>query len=203
MKISDIKPQVKNPDRSSIYLDGKYSFSLNNEQLAKAKLEIGDEISPEELKSWQAESELGKIEAKVLNYLSYRPRSIWEIEEYFKREKISKGMGERLLERLKGWGYVDDRKFAESWVQNRRAMKSVSRRRLQQELRAKHIDSEIIEEVLAEDETSDTEALVQLIENKRRQSRYADDQKLMAYLARQGFGYGDIKAAMSETENQD
>jgi SOS response regulatory protein OraA/RecX len=41
--------------------------------------------------------------------------------------------------------------------------------------------------------------LTNQIVRKRQQSKYHDDElKLMQYLARQGFGYGEIKSALSE-----
>jgi SOS response regulatory protein OraA/RecX len=38
-----------------------------------------------------------------------------------------------------------------------------------------------------------------VIERKRRQTKYQDDTKLMQYLARQGFGYDDIKSALQNS----
>jgi SOS response regulatory protein OraA/RecX len=64
------------------------------------------------------------------------------------------------------------------------------------ELRAKRISDDIISQILSEDETDERETLKTLIAKKR--SRYPDDQKLMQYLARQGFEYDEIKAAMQE-----
>jgi SOS response regulatory protein OraA/RecX len=43
---------------------------------------------------------------------------------------------------------------------------------------------------------SELDQLVRLIEVKRRQSRYGDPQKLLGYLARQGYGYDTIKKAL-------
>ena len=44
MKITTIKQQVKNPERASIFVDGKYSFSLSLNELVAEKLKIGQEI---------------------------------------------------------------------------------------------------------------------------------------------------------------
>jgi SOS response regulatory protein OraA/RecX len=70
-------------------------------------------------------------------------------------------------------------------------------RKITLELRKKHIASDIIEQVLADDETDERTMLRELIAKKRQQSKFKeDDLKLMQYLARQGFGYGDIKDAL-------
>jgi SOS response regulatory protein OraA/RecX len=54
----------------------------------------------------------------------------------------------------------------------------------------------VIRQVLEEDETTDRDTLKQLVIKKRQQSRYQDDTRLMQYLARQGYGYDDIKKAL-------
>ena len=83
-------------------------------------------------------------------------------------------------------------------MRNRRLLKAVSKRRLMQELRQKRIADDVIQQVLAEDETDDRNVLRELVERKRRQSKYQDNLKLMQYLARQGFSYDDIKAALAD-----
>jgi regulatory protein len=101
------------------------------------------------------------------------------------------------MQKLVRLGLVDDEKFAEAWVRNRRLLKPVSNRRLTQELRQKHVADEIIGRTLAEDETDEQTVLGELIARKRRQTKYQDDLKLMQYLARQGFAYEDIKSSLT------
>jgi SOS response regulatory protein OraA/RecX len=69
------------------------------------------------------------------------------------------------------------------------------------ELKQKHINEDIIREVLDEDETDERDQLRTLVAKKR--SRYPDDQKLMQYLARQGFGFDDIKSVLREIDEDD
>ena len=83
------------------------------------------------------------------------------------------------------------------WVDNRRLLKSTSQRRLQMELRQKRVADEVIQQTLANDPTDERQVLSDLIARKRKIARFAaDDQKLMAYLIRQGFSYEDVKDAM-------
>jgi regulatory protein len=127
-----------------------------------------------------------------------RPRSRWEMEQYLKRKQCSPALAEIILNKLSIMQILDDRVFAEAWVANRRLLKTTSRRRLLQELRAKRVPDEIAEQAVSADQTDERAVLAELITRKRRQARYQDDQKLMQYLAGQGFGYGDIKAALEE-----
>ena len=196
MKITDIKQQVKRAGRYSIYLDGKYTFSLGENELLKLGLYSGQELTEEELANYQDESEYGKWFDRTLNLLSYRIRSEWELRDYLKRKDADPDTIDKILNKLSDTGYVNDEQFAKRWVENRRLMKATSKRRLAQELRQKHISSEIIDQALAEDETDERAVLKELVEKMRR--RYPEDIKLMQYLARQGYNYDDIKSALNE-----
>lgn len=192
-KITAIKQQVKRAGRYSIFIDEKYAFSLSEGALLDSKIVIGQEVTPEQLADFKDTSAFDKAYGNTLAYVARRLRSEWELRDYFRRKEIDEESGELILERLRGFGYVSDLKFARSWVDNRRAIKSVSRRRLQLELRQKHVPDDVIGQVLEEDETTDLDTLRALVVKKRQQTRYQDDQKLMQYLARQGYGYDDIK----------
>lgn len=198
MKITAVKQQVKRADRYSIYVDGKYSFSLGENEFLKLGLYSGQEISDEELTSFKGESDYGKWFDKTLNLLSYRMRSEWELRDYLKRKKAPEEYVDKIINKLRINGYVNDEQFAKRWVENRRLLKSTSKRRLMQELRQKRIATDIIDIVLADDETDEKQQLKELVEKKR--GRYPDKLKLMQYLARQGYNYDDIKSVLSELD---
>jgi regulatory protein len=200
MKVTAVKQQAKRADRYSVYVDGKYTFSLHERQLIAVGLHSGQELTKAELEAFQSESAEGKLFDKLLNVLSYRPRSEWELRDYLRRKQAEPEVADKLIEKLRELRYVDDEAFARAWVESRMASKPTSRRKLKAELQAKRVDLAIIDNALEEttDSASDLAAIQQLIEKKR--ARYPDETKLMQYLARQGFSYGDIRTAL---EHQD
>ena len=198
MQITDIKRQEKRQGRFSIYADGKYAFSLSDWQLAKSGIKLGREISKVDLDDLKYQSEFGKIYDRTLMWLGMRPRSECEIDQYLKKKTDNQETIAAVKEKVAQINQINDRAFAESWVNSRRSLKSTSKYRLAQELRQKRISDEIISAVLSEDETTDLETIIQIIEKKSRQSRYKDQDKMMAYLSRQGFRYDDIKAAFMQ-----
>ena len=101
-----------------------------------------------------------------------------------------------IVECLCGKGYLDDRRFAEWYVENRFVKKGVSRKRLRMELMKKGVATEIIDEVL--DGRDDEKELRKMIARKR--SKYDDPQKLVAYLCRQGFSYDLVRKLVEEDE---
>lgn len=200
MKITAIKQQVKRQGRYSIFVEGKYAFSLSDTALLETGLTNGQELSASEVKVLKQQSVDDKLYNNALNYVALRPRSTWEMQQYLQRKGCSPSLAEGILNKLSYLDLLNDEVFARSWVANRRLLKPISRRRLNQELRAKRIPEEIIQSVLGKDETDELDVLRELVERKRRQSRYHDVQKLMQYLASQGFQYSDIKTVLSETD---
>jgi regulatory protein len=202
MKITAIKQQEKLKGRYSIFVDEKYAFSLSDTALLDAKLVTGQELTEQELKEYKELSADDKIYGLVLRYVAIRPRSKWEIETYLQRKHSPPPLQEKILNKLSINNLIDDKAFAESWVASRRLLKPISTRRLQLELKQKRISEEIIQQVLADDETDEKTVLKELITRKRKQSKYQDNEKLIAYLSRQGFNYGDIKDVFSEIDEE-
>lgn len=202
MNITNIKQQVKRTDRYSIFVDDKYAFSLSESELIARGIHSGQELSREELTEFKEASKLDKVYGLVLQIVARRPRSEKELRDYLRRKNQDEKSTEIILNKLRNIGMVNDDDFAHRWVENRRLLKPVSKRRLVQELRQKGIASDIIDATLAEDTTSDLDTLKELIAHKRRQTKYQNDPtKLMQYLARQGFSYDDIKSSLQEPLN--
>jgi len=208
MKITGVTTQQKDKNRVNVMVDGKYRFSLDIFQYADLGLRVGQDYTDEELTALETESQFGKAYARALEYCLMRPHSAREMRDYLYRKtqdtrtktgEVKKGVSAdittRVFDRLSEKGYVDDEKFTRYWVENRRLTKGVSRRKLTAELKSKGIDSVIIERFLSESVRSDEDELQKIIAKKR--ARYPDEQKLMQYLARLGFGYDDIKRALS------
>lgn len=200
MKITDIKQQVKRQGRYSIFVDEKYSFSLSENELMKSGIRIGKQYTEKELIELKAKAVIDKAYMRALDLLARRPRSQWEMEDYLKRKDYDRETIEVIIERLLEANHLNDYRFAQQWVASRRLLKNTSQRRLWQELKQKRVSQEIINQVLEEDETDEKEELRQIISKKRQQTRYQDKEKLIAYLLRQGFNYGDIKDVLNQED---
>jgi len=199
MKITTIRPQQKIRNRYSIYLDGRYAFAVSESMLLEQGLVAGLQLSEADLKKYKKLSSDDNSFNRALRYAAIRNHSQWEIQQYLLRKAVSEDQSQNIIQRLADLGFIDDQNFARSWVENRRLLKPVSRRRLEQELRQKHVPSEIIKETLGQDVAEEIDVLKALIAKKRGQTSYRDNQKLVGYLSRQGFSYEDIKRALTDT----
>lgn len=181
-----------------MYLDDVYTLSLSEDELMRHGVRIGVEFSAEQVKDLKQASAQDLAYVRSLGYLARRPRSEWEMRDYLKRKGCDDTTTTLILNRLSNDGYINDQKFAESWVRSRRLLKPTSLRRLKQELQQKRVSQEVIAVVLEQEPEAELDVLRELAQKKRGQSRYQDPQKLMAYLLRQGFSYGDVKTVISE-----
>jgi regulatory protein len=196
MKITKITQQVKQTGRYSIFLDGVYSFSLSETALLESKLVSGQELTKELVDTYKQLSNEDKLYQRTLNYVALRPHTTWEIEQYLRRKGSPAPLIEQITNKLTQLGLLDDAKFAAAFVHDRQLFHPTSRRKMMLELRKKHVNDDIVREVLANEAGDDQTALLAIIESKRKQTKYQDDLKLMQYLARQGFSYDIIKSAL-------
>lgn len=198
MRVTQIKQQQKNKQRYAIFLDDAYAFSVSERALVSSGLEIGNVYDAAELDALQQRLGFEKAYDKALDMLARRPRSNWEMHQYLERKDFAADVIEVVIEKLTERGYLDDAAFVRSWVTSRQLLKNSSTRRLRQELRAKRIPSDIIEAYFSDSDIDELSNLRELAQRKMQQSRYQDKTKLMQYLARQGFNYGDIKTVIDE-----
>jgi regulatory protein len=202
MTITAIKQQIKNPNRTSIYVDGKYSFSLDLNQLLEYKIKIGLELNETDIKKFTKLSKEGKLKSRALEWLLSRPHSKNEFSDYLMRKKIDHDLINLWSEEFAQKKYLNDEIFAKWWVTLRRDTKNSSYRKLQLELRQKGIDSEIIQSVLEHSEEDERLALKKMIAKKSKLPKFQRDQKkLIAYLVGQGFKYSDITHTLNDPES--
>ncbi|MCG2686122.1 RecX family transcriptional regulator [Candidatus Parcubacteria bacterium] len=149
-KVTAIKPQ-KRAGRFNIYLDDKFAFGLDAEALVKSGLASGQEMSPPEVERLKEENAYGNLLNKALKFLSFRPRSEFEVRTNLKKGVLATPkIIDRVVAKLGDLDLVGDLDFANWWVEQRTAHRPRGRRLLWQELRAKGVSQEIVEQVLEE-----------------------------------------------------
>lgn len=203
MKITSIKQQVKNPGRVSIFVDGKYEFSLSLDELVKHKLKNDLELDKTEVKKFKKISQDGKLRMRALEWLMNRPHSEREFRDYLYKKKLEAEQTDSLVDEFIAKGYLDNAKFA-AWFTELQARRGKSERAIRSELFKKGIDRAIIDKTLSATAGNETQRLKAMIEKKRRLSRYKNDpQKLMQYLVGQGFNWQLIKDELASDQPEE
>lgn len=203
MKITAIKQQVKNPERVSIFLDGKYSFSLSLDELLAQKLKNDEEIDGVRLKKLKKLSEDGKLRMRALAWIMGRPHSTKEFKDYMWRKKADPELTENLIEEFTQKKYLNDIGYG-AWLVELRQRAGKSNRQVRAELFKKGLSREDVEMVMEGQEEDELQRLRALAAKKSNQPRYrADPSKLAKYLLSQGFSYGDVKAVLALDKPED
>lgn len=219
LTITKITAGVKDKNRVNVFINGKFTLSLDVRQVIDLQVKVGRKLSEDELQELHRASEFGKLYQRSLEWAFTRPHSVGETRDYLKRRQLKRTQLNRkriqeelkplpeiqdsainlVIERLAERGYIDDRKFAEYYIENRFIKKGISRRRLIMELRTKKVSEDIIMAALEDSQRNDDVELVKMLEKKAR--RY-DQQKLIQYLVRQGFHYHDVVEAVEDYYNK-
>jgi regulatory protein len=200
--ITAIRQQQRHPDRVNVFLDGHYGFAVTREQALAFGLTIGRELSVDEVARLRAGDMVSKAIEAALRLLVVRPRSEHELRDRLKRKDYDPETIDLALDRVRGWGYLDDADFARRWVENRVQHRPRGERMLKQELRVKGIDPETINEVIEEAEIDEVAAAIAVAEKAASRLRGLDPQvarrRLTGQLARRGFGYDAIRQALKQ-----
>jgi len=148
----------------------------------------------------------GKVLTRAKNvayrFLSYRPRSGAEIEAKLRDKEFDDGIVSQVLAVLGRLGYVNDRQFARQWTESRTRLRGFGRRRIEQELKAKGVDREIIAEVFAEvfGDGMELETAKQAVEKKYPLMKALDPEtrrrRLAGILERKGFSFDIIRTVL-------
>lgn len=197
MKITAIRQQVKNPERVSIFVDERYSFSFSLDELVKYGLKNNQELTGAEVKKYKKISADGKLRARALEWLLNRPHSERELRDYLYRKKAEPDQIENLVSEFTAKGYLNNAKFA-IWFTELQSRRGKSDRAIRAELFKKGIGREQVEAALTTTAGDELTRLRAMIAKKGKLNRYrADPQKFMKYLVSQGFSWQLVKQELS------
>jgi len=194
MQITALEPQVNNPERINLYVDGHFLLGVNAEIVLKMGLQVEQELLPEHLEQLRSEDAEQQAVDRALNYLSFRPRSREEVRRYLRRKETPPEIIEAALARLDRLDFVNDRAFAEFWIETRGQFNPRGAHALKNELRMKGVEREVVDE-LVDDEQDEERALragrkkAMSLVNVPNMDYARFRNRLGPFLQRRGFGY--------------
>lgn len=191
--VTAIRIQQKNPRRANLYLDGKFALGLSLEVVQEFGLRRGMTLSESDLQGLRQAEEGQRALQDALRLLSYRARSVAEMQRRLVDKGYAAASVEGTIGRLEELGLLNDLEFARSWVENRQTFRPRGRRALISELRRKGVSTEIIDQVLEEmlEEGEQAELALSLARKRAVRlgslDRQAFTRRLYSFLARRGF----------------
>ena len=186
-------------------MDDEFAFALSIDEVAKHSLKKGLEMSDEQIARLKETDETDYVYAKLLNFLSYRPRSVKEVRDrLYKYDVKEVAKQDILIDKLKSKGYLDDLSFARWFIESRNTHRPRSKRYLSAELSAKGIGKDIIQAVSGTI-GNESETIRRLLDKKlgpKRTLESVEKQKIYGYLSRQGFAWDKITAVVKSWESE-
>ncbi len=201
-KITDIKEQLKNKKRVSVYLDGEYYCGLDLVTALKYRLKVGEFIEEERLVEIQYTSEMQACFDKALTFIASSVKTEKQIKDKLKKLGYLDEIIDSTLEKLKGYGYVDDGDFARRFTTTYKGVKG--KKLIKLELKKKgvsDVDAEnAVSEIQSQQETVDKLA-EKYLKNKEKDKKSI--LKCYKYLLSKGFDYDEAKQAVEKYEIDD
>lgn len=203
MKITALEPQARQPDRYNLSLDGRFALGLDASVVLAEGLSVGAELLAEDVERLRSREDERRLFDAAVRFLAPRPRSRAEVRRRLLRPHPrhaapSPEAAERILDRLQQLELLDDRQFAEFWIENRERFSPRSARALGQELRQRGVARETVEEV--SDPDRDEERALAAGRQRLRGASGLDYETFRAriggFLLRRGFGYDVVRSAV-------
>lgn len=151
-------------------------------------------------KSKAMEDESKKAKLRALRILTKMDKTEADLKASLERAGFSESAVKDALDYVKSFGYIDDQRYAEKYVEYNRQRKS--RQKIRFELKNKGVDKEFIDWALDNcEDFNETELIRKAIMKKWKSEEKPDEKqlnKLFGYLSRQGFSGRDIWQVLKE-----
>jgi regulatory protein len=159
-------------------------------------------IDSENIANKQANGSMESCFKAATIFLSYRPRSEYELKQRLMRRGFDVDCINDVLQRLKENGLVDDTLFAKFWIENREAFSPRSRRLTGLELRRKGVPAEVVSDVTETIDDEDYAYRAALRKSRGLTLSESNSQRLGEFLKRRGFSYSVIDHTLKRLERE-
>ncbi|MBO5372009.1 MAG: regulatory protein RecX [Lachnospiraceae bacterium] len=190
--------RVLEKGKVEICLDEKLSFQLYKGEAKKLSLKEGMELAEEQYQYILYEILTKRATRRAMHLLERQERTEYQLREKLRQNTYPKEVIEEAISYVKRYHYVDDFRYAHTFIRCHQDKRS--RMRLKTDLLKRGIAKEVIEEALeAEFSNDEKEQIREWLEKKKYDSNDADAvqfRKIYQFLLRKGFKSSDILSVM-------
>lgn len=186
--------------RKLIYLNEEPAFALYAAEIRKFNIQEQNRISEEVLELIEQEILSKRAVKRAMYLLKAKDYTVKELTEKLQKDYYSDKALQCALEYVKRFGYLDDIRYADTYIRFKGMQKS--RKQIEMFLQKKGIDKEIIskvcDEYYAQNENSELEQVLEQMRKKmtaKHMDSYEEKMKLMGYFYRKGYQTDNIKKA--------
>ena len=205
MKITDITVQKHNKSRMSVFVDGEYSFSLEDTDIIFLGIKVGKEITAQEIEEYNQRCNYTKAFGLALDFISRKAATRKQIDDKLKKSGYDNSIITMVCDELKSMGYLDDIQYAREFAKDMISYKKLGRAKIVMELKLRGIDSEDIKEALSDFDFCESDSIYEQLSKKFLNSDLNDikiKEKAMRYLIYRGFSPLEASEGISRFINR-
>lgn len=186
-----------------VFIDEEYAFLLSERELEEYSLKEDGSITVEFYEELKNTVIYPRALQKALSLLKFMDRCEQELRLKLDQEAYTGEIIDRVIIYMKNYGYLNDERFAASFVCSRKIRKS--KLMIKTELLQKGVSRELIDQVFQEEYDSEASEDAELIAIQKAIAKKTKDpaalssedkQKLIASLYRKGFDLSKIKQVL-------
>ena len=197
MIIKELKPSQRVAGRWLAILEDGTILRVGENEVIDFALCTGKELTEEEAQELLESAKRSGLKEKALNLLSRKPQSRKELERKLGEWEATEEETASICDRMEELGYLNDSYYAGLIVRHYSG-KGYGEKKVRDELYRRGIPRELWDEALQE--AADPGPSIDAFLSKKLKGRAPDPkelQKVSAALARRGYSWSDIKAALS------
>lgn len=205
--ITGLEPVKRKKGWFELSIKGKPPFFIDEETVFKNGLRLGGILSEAGFKQIKEDSDKAWLKYRALQILSRRMVSERDLRRKLSAERRSSALRDEVLSQLRQYGYIDDLKYACSYIRSQISRGGKSRLYLKKKLYEKGIKGDITEAALEselaeyDEDTIVLELARKKMKNLKSETPLKAKQKLAAFLRGRGFGWSAINNAISTLIN--
>lgn len=195
--ITKIERQKGRNKRYNIYINDHYALSVHEDVLIKHQLHKGQVLSEQEWQQLSEDDVKQRAYLQAIRYLNYRARTSKQLEQKLLDQHYEPHIVEAVIALLKDQKYVDDDQYAHLLAEQRLKSQHRGKRWVRQELAAKGLSNDQIEQAVAHVDEDMERALAYDIALKRWQRMndvelHVKKRRINDFLLRRGYSYSIV-----------
>ncbi|GFR37652.1 regulatory protein RecX [Insulibacter thermoxylanivorax] len=207
-EITRVEQHLRKAGHYDIYLNGEFAYTVHEDTLVTMQLLKGRKLDAADLARLEQEERINEAMDRALRWLAGRPHTEQEIVNKLRRAGFEQeDVIEAVTEKLRKLELLNDRLFAEQWLEQRVRAQKKGRNLIRHELMQKGVAKEHIDAALnALDDETEYEQALHLGLKKWRQTkgeRMVRRHKTAGYLMRRGFPADIVRKVVNECAEQE
>ncbi len=198
--ITALVVQATDSERVNVFIDGKFAIGVSLHVAHDQQLRKGQVLSEADWERLVQAEHGAQAWNAALRLLAVRPRTERELRDRLRRKDFNATQIDAVITRLRNLDLIDDAQFARLWVTNRQNLSPRGAGVLRQELLAKGVARQVVDEVVAGSISDDDERAACEEVARRALHKYMGvvdratfNRKLGSFLQRRGFRWETIK----------